>query len=116
PLSRHDALPIFQSPLLDFCYPSSWSQDEVIAAIKSGNQYHLAKEFEKNNPTIYTTGSHECGANIYVPDVKVIDNCSGLKSVKAVLHNRSGVFEKKVELVHTNTEIVNIGGGQQCTV
>src|SRR5690625_7405067 len=45
-----------------------------------------------------------------------MDNCSGLESVKAVLHDRAGNFERKVELKLTDTEIVNIGGGDRCTI
>src|SRR5690625_5725801 len=55
-------------------------------------------------------------ARVFVPDIKVMDNCSGLESVKAVLHDRAGNFERKVELKLTDTEIVNIGGGDRCTI
>src|SRR5690625_3951159 len=105
-----------QPPIFEFCYPTTWNQDEVMSSIRAGEQYEKAYDYEKSNYTVYRTSSHECGARVFVPDIKVMDNCSGLESVKAVLHDRAGNFERKVELKLTDTEIVNIGGGDRCTI
>src|SRR5699024_11090391 len=126
-------------PIFDFCYPTSWLErrdpvggnGEVVAlafphdevrvyydveeAIRNGGMYYEAREWEESNPTIYNTGSHECGANIYVPDVTVSDNCSGVKSVRAVFHHLDGGV-KKIELELTNTEIVPTVNGRVCTL
>src|SRR5690625_2552222 len=105
-----------QPPIFEFCYPTTWNQDEVMSSIRAGEQYEKAYDYEKSNYTVYRTSSHECGARVFVPDIKVMDNCSGLESVKAVLHDRAGNFARKVELKLTDTEIVNIGGGDRCTI
>src|SRR5690606_24317374 len=55
-----------------------WDHDEIQAAIRNGEQYELARQFEECNPTVYRVGSHDCAATVFVPDVKVVDNCSGV--------------------------------------
>src|SRR5699024_7328303 len=84
-------------------------------SISAGVQHGLARAFEESNPTVYTTSSHECGANIYVPSIQVSDNCSGVQSVRAVFHHLEGGV-KKIELELTDTTLVPIGDGKVCTL
>src|SRR5690625_7348564 len=87
-----------------------------MSSIRAGEQYEKAYDFEKSNYTVYRTNSHECGARVFVPDIQVMDNCSGLESVKAVLHDRAGNFERKVAMELTDMEIADIGGDRKSVV
>src|SRR5690625_3672635 len=100
-------------PIFDFCYPEGW--EGVEEAIRAGVQHELAKAFEKENPTVYTTSSHECGALIYVPSVQVSDNCTGVQSVRAEFNHLDGGV-KQIELELTDTTLVPMGGGKVCTL
>src|SRR5690625_5246636 len=37
-----------QPPIFEFCYPNTWNQDEVMASIRAGEQYELARDFEQS--------------------------------------------------------------------
>src|SRR5690625_1944907 len=100
-------------PIFDFCYPEGW--EGVEEAIRAGVQHELAKAFEKENPTVYTTSSHECGASIYVPSVQVSDNCTGVQSVRAEFNHLDGGV-KQIELELTDTTLVPMGEGKVCTL
>src|SRR5699024_7016146 len=64
---------------------TAWDHEVIQDSIREGKQYWAARVDEMNNPTVYRVGSHDCAAEIFVPDVKVIDNCSGVHSVKAMV-------------------------------
>lgn len=119
---RIDTLP----PIFEFCYPNSgqwvmdgeeidWDHDEIQWAIRNGKQYGGAEAWEMANPTIYSTGTHDCSSEVLVPDVVLTDNCSGINQVKGVVHYNDGTV-KKVALEPTDTAYVNIGGGDVCTL
>src|SRR5699024_7050145 len=78
-------------------------------------QYPGADAWERNNPSIYSTGSHDCEAEVYVPDIVVSDNCTGVKQMNAVVHFADETF-KKVSMIPTDTVMVQMGGGQVCTL
>src|SRR5699024_1350158 len=113
-----DTLP----PVFEFCYPNTgtweidgeeiaWDLTEVERAIRNGEQYPGADAWERNNPSIYSTGSHDCEAEVYVPDIVVSDNCTGVKQMNAVVHFADETF-KKVSMIPTDTVMVQMGGGQ----
>lgn len=117
-----DTLP----PVFEFCYPNTgtwtsegeeiaWDMQAVEDAIRKGEQYPGAREWEKANPTIYSTGSHDCEAEVYVPDIVVSDNCTGIDQMKAVIHYNDGTV-KKVAMEQTDVDYVSLGGGQICTL
>src|SRR5690625_3307797 len=102
-------------PIFDFCYLNTWDQGEIQDSIRAGAQFGAAKQYEFENPTVYTTSSHECGARIFAPDITVSDNCSGVKEVRAVFHHLDGGV-KKVAMELTNTTLVEMSGGKVCTL
>src|SRR5690606_9688741 len=133
-----DTLP----PIFDFCYPyaigfatavnneptnnalgyaenclapaQAWNHEEIQRYIRDGLQYFFAMEAELCNPTIYRVGSHDCAAEVFVPDVKVIDNCSGIHSVKAMIEVQGGI--RSVALEKTGEEIRINEDGDTCLV
>src|SRR5690606_9002623 len=54
-------------------------------SIREGSVHPVAAIYEMTNPTTFRVGSHDCVADVFVPDVQVIDNCSGVHSVKAMV-------------------------------
>ncbi|MBY5957951.1 T9SS type A sorting domain-containing protein [Membranicola marinus] len=133
-ISQWQTLVDTTGPIFDFCYPvdfsgenniegpgsedkcniSTWDHDDIQAAILAGEQYPSAEQWEYCNPTVYTTGSHDCAAEVYVPSVRVIDNCSGVHSVKAAIDVKGGT--RWVALERTNTETKTLANGDICTV
>src|SRR5690625_7680640 len=97
-------------PIFDFCYLNTWNQKEIQDSIRAGGQFDAAKDFEKANPTVYTTSSHVCVARIFALDITVSDNCSGVKEVRAVFYYLDGGV-KMVAIELTNTSLVEIRGG-----
>src|SRR5690606_5643163 len=95
-------------------YENGWDQDTVQAYIREGLQYELARLDEYFNPTIYRVSSHDCEASIFVPDVKVVDNCSDVHSVKAMVEVAGGI--RSVALVRTNVETKLMANGETCYV
>ncbi|WP_236972870.1 T9SS type A sorting domain-containing protein, partial [Membranihabitans marinus] len=94
-------------------YPS-----EIEEAIRAGEQYESAKDWEQCHPTVYTTESHDCATDIYVPSVTLKDNCSGLHSVKAMVNGRAVPLERLatteegyVTFAHTSNPIRIAFGG-----
>src|SRR5690625_2194503 len=100
-------------PIFDFCYLNTWDQEEIQDSIRAGAQFGAAKQYEFENPTVYTTSSHECGATIFAPDITVSDNCSGVKEVRAVFHHLDGGV-KKIALELTDSTIVTLDNGKEC--
>src|SRR5690606_37567652 len=96
-------------------YENGWDQDTVQAYIREGLQYELARLDEYFNPTIYRVSSHDCEASIFVPDVKVVDNCSDVHSVKAMVEVAGGGI-RSVALVRTNVETKLMANGETCYV
>src|SRR5690606_24665170 len=64
------------------------------------------------NPTIFHVESNACEAEVYVPDVKVIDNCSGVHSVKAMMDVIGGT--RTVALDLTATDLMIMPNGDTC--
>ncbi|WP_236973127.1 T9SS type A sorting domain-containing protein, partial [Membranihabitans marinus] len=94
-------------------YPS-----EIEEAIRAGEQYSSAKDWEQCHPIIYTTESHDCAADVFVPSVTLKDNCSGLHSVKAMVNGRAVQLERLatteegyVTFAHTSNPIRIAFGG-----
>src|SRR5690606_17089599 len=84
------------------CADLDWCAEDISAAIRAGEQYASANDWERCHPTVYRVTSHDCAAEVYVPDVQIIDNCSGIYSVKAVVEVSGG--PRMVALVQTNLE------------
>ncbi|WP_236981144.1 hypothetical protein, partial [Membranihabitans maritimus] len=102
-------------PIFDFCYPIGFSEDDVdcrdkrcllttewdheriLNSIQNGTQNLQAKRWEFCNATVYTTGSHDCAADIYVPSVTLKDECSGVHHVKAMVNGRAVWLERVSE-------------------
>lgn len=107
-------------PIFDFCYSACINEpiedlEEFFAgAVAAGIQHECADEWERDHPTVYTTGTHDCAAEVYVPDVKVIDNCSGIHSVTAEMAVPGG--SRRVELEATDSEIRILPSGDTCEV
>ena len=93
---------------------NDWDHDEIVDSILAGKVYSNARDWERCNPTVYTTGSHDCAANVYVPSIKVIDNCSGVHSVKAMIEVQGGV--RSVALDKTSTEVHILPTGDTCYI
>ncbi len=127
-------------PIFDFCYPVAiqteipngnvpgallngfeecfvpqiWDHEEILDSIRAGKMYTTARIWEQCNPTVYTTTSHDCAAEVYVPSVRVIDNCSGVHSVKASVRVNGGT--RMVALVKTATETHILPNGDECFI
>ena len=128
-------------PIFDFCYPVSfetetefpnggpqlfnyseeecfvsgvWNHEEILDSIRAGGMYPTARDWERCNPTVYTTTSHDCAAEIYVPSVRVIDNCSDIHSVKASVQVAGGT--RMVSLIKTNTEVHILPSKDTCYI
>src|SRR5690606_26649868 len=84
------------------CADLDWCAEDISAAIRAGEQYASANDWERCHPTVYRVTSHDCAAEVYVPDVQIIDNCSGIYSVKAIVEVSGG--PRMVALVQTNLE------------
>src|SRR5690606_35350861 len=80
-----------------------WDQEAIQDSIREGKQYILARMDAWLNPSIYRVSSHDCSAQIFVPDVKVVDNCSGVHSIKAMVEVQGGT--RSVELKQNGIEI-----------
>ncbi|WP_236981129.1 hypothetical protein, partial [Membranihabitans maritimus] len=85
-------------PIFDFCYPTGtdndglvegcfpdeycgdlvWDHESIVEGIRVGGQTYSAYSWERCNATVYTTGSHDCAADVYVPSVTLKDECSGV--------------------------------------
>ncbi|GAA5220502.1 hypothetical protein GCM10025777_11320 [Membranihabitans marinus] len=94
-------------------YPS-----EIEEAIRAGEQYESANDWEQCHPTVYTTESHDCAADVFVPSVTLKDNCSGVHSVKAMVNGRAVQLERLattdegyVTFAHTSNPIRIAFGG-----
>ncbi|GAA5225311.1 hypothetical protein GCM10025777_59420 [Membranihabitans marinus] len=122
-------------PIFDFCYPvdggreygiceeelceiGEWDHDEIVADIAAGLQYESAREYEYCHGTVYTTESHDCATDVYVPSVTLKDLCSGVHSVKAMVNDRAVQLERVatttdgyVTFAHTSNPIrIPFGG------
>ncbi len=113
-LSQWQTLIDTLGPIFEFCYPEGWDQTGVQASIRNGEQYGEALSWERSNPTIYRVGESNCEAEVYVPAVELVDNCSGIHSVKAMMDVRGGT--RAVELEHTSTRTKVLANGDTCTI
>lgn len=113
-LSQWQTLIDTMGPIFDFCYATDWDQERIKTSIRSGVIDRAALEWERNNPTIYQTRDHSCDAAVLVPDVQVIDDCSGIHSVKAMVDVKGGTRAVAMEL--TATELKILANGDTCTV
>ncbi|MBY5959577.1 hypothetical protein KUV50_15600, partial [Membranicola marinus] len=113
-ISEWQTLVDTMGPIFDFCYPADWDQEEIQESIRDGVQYGGAAEWEFSNPTTYRVGTHECAAEVYVPSVQVVDNCSGVHAVKAMVEVQGGTRAVALEL--TNTETKTLASGEECIV
>ncbi|MBY5960289.1 FG-GAP repeat protein, partial [Membranicola marinus] len=113
-ISEWQTLVDTMGPIFDFCYPAGWDQEAIQESIHDGAQYGGAAEWEFDNPTTYRVGTHECAAEVYVPSVQVVDNCSGVHAVKAMVEVQGGTRAVALEL--TNTETKTLASGEVCTV
>src|SRR5690606_13423986 len=84
------------------CDDLDWCAEDISAAIRAGEQYASANDWERCHPTVYRVTSHDCAAEVYVPDVQIIDNCSGIHSVKAIVEVSGG--PRMLALVQTDVE------------
>src|SRR5690606_38786588 len=91
-----------------------WYQDYIQEFIAKGLQYPAAMAWEMVNPTTYRVGTHDCAAEVFVPDVKVVDNCSGVHSIKAMVDVQGGT--RSVALEQTNVEHKIMANGDTCYV
>lgn len=98
-------------PIFDFCYAGGGSE---AADIARGIQPAEAEDWERAHPTVYRTGDRDCAAEILVPDVRLIDNCSGIHQVKAIVGVPGG--NRMVELELTDTEVRLTDNGDTCLV
>uniref|UniRef100_UPI001F17EAEC Ig-like domain-containing protein n=1 Tax=Membranihabitans maritimus TaxID=2904244 RepID=UPI001F17EAEC len=80
-----------------YCGPYEWDHEEIVESIRNGEQYESARSWEYCNPTVYTTGSHDCAADVYVPSVTLKDECSGVHHVKAMVNGRAVWLERVSE-------------------
>src|SRR5690606_37058946 len=101
-------------PVFDFCYPGDWDQSEILESIASGLQYDLAREWEENNPQIFHVNSHDCKAEIYVPDIQVSDHCSDVLQVKAMVDVPGGT--KAVLLDRTSVDSQVLANGDTVVI
>ncbi len=92
-----------RSPLLDGeCSDLEWCKVDIETAIRAGQQYASANAWERCHPTVYRVSSRECSAEVLVPDVQLIDNCSGVHTVKAMVEVAGGT--RTVALKQTGVE------------
>src|SRR5690606_2929694 len=96
-------------PIFHFNYPEAWDQDGVRRAIDAGTIYPGALDWERDNPVDYRVNSHNCEAGVLLPDVQVIDNCSGVHSVKAMVEAKGG--QRVVSLTKTSESILILPNG-----
>ncbi|MBY5956811.1 T9SS type A sorting domain-containing protein [Membranicola marinus] len=113
-LSQWQTLIDTLGPIFEFCYPEGWDQTGVQASIRNGEQYGEALSWERSNPTRYRVGESNCEAEVYVPAVELIDNCSGIHSVKAMMDVRGGTRAVELELTSTRTKV--LANGDTCTI
>ena len=73
-----------------------------------------AQVWEQENPTTYHVNAQTCKAEIFVPDVKVVDNCSGIHSIKAMVDVLGGT--RSVALEQSGVEINVMSTGDTCYV
>ncbi|WP_236971163.1 hypothetical protein, partial [Membranihabitans marinus] len=59
------------------CAYINWDHEQIVADIAAGLQNESAREAEWCNATVYTTESHDCATDVYVPSVTLKDVCSG---------------------------------------
>ena len=111
-LSQSQTLIDTLGPVFDFCYSTSWDQEAVQLSIRNGVIGSDALAWERENPTIFHVESNACEAEVYVPDVKVIDNCSGVHSVKAMMDVIGGT--RTVALDLTATDLMIMPNGDTC--
>src|SRR5690606_35875897 len=86
----------------------------VLRTIRQGQQPELARDWERENPATYRVNSYDCQAKVFVPSVRVIDNCSGVHSVKAMVDGIGGT--RAVELELTGTETKLLANGDTCII
>src|SRR5690606_8344377 len=79
-----------------------WCAEDITASIRAGEQYPSAEAWERCHPTVYRVSSPDCAAEVFVPAVELIDNCSGVHSVKAMVEVASGT--RTVALEQTGVE------------
>ncbi len=65
--------------------------------IRAGTQYESARRWEECNPTVYSSSSHDCAANVLAPSITVKDNCAGVHSMKVKVGKRSIEMTKVAE-------------------
>ncbi len=86
----------------------------ISASVREGAFHFIPDFWELFNHTTYQVGSHDCVADVFIPDVQVIDNCSGVHSVKAMVEMQGGI--RSVELVQNGVEHRIMENGDTCFV
>ncbi len=89
-----------------------WDLDTILSYVREGQQFPLAALDEMLNPTVYRVGSHDCASEVFVPDVTVVDNCSGVHSIKAMVEVQGGT--RSVALEQTGVDSVLMANGEYC--
>lgn len=84
------------------CGDLVWCDEDIAASIQAGEQYASANAWERCHPTVYRVSSHACEAEVFVPDVQLIDNCSDIHSVKAMVDLAGG--SRSVAMVQTGVD------------
>ncbi len=82
----------------------------ISEAVREGRFHFIPDFWEFFYPTTYQVGTHDCAAEVFVPDVQVIDNCSGIHSVKAMVGDRA------VDLEPNGVEYRMMENGDTCFV
>src|SRR5690606_39064937 len=95
------ALPL-PGRLAESCGDLVWCSEDIAASLRAGEQYASANAWEQCHPAVYRVTTHDCVAEVFVPDVQLIENCSGIHSVKAMVELGGGT--RTVELVKTGEE------------
>ncbi|GAA5220822.1 hypothetical protein GCM10025777_14520 [Membranihabitans marinus] len=100
------------------CAYINWDHEDIVEDIRAGLQNESAREWEYCNATVYTTESHDCATDVYVPPVTLKDVCSGVHSVKAMVNGRAVNLERLattsdgyVTFAHTSNPIRIAFGG-----
>lgn len=94
--------------------PSVFQTTLAETYLRQGKIPPFAQLMERFDPTVYRMESGECAAEVYFQDVRLIDNCSGVDAVKAMVDIPGGT--RMVEMVQTNVEYRLLPNGDTCTV
>ena len=91
------------------CGVLPWCAEDIATSIRAGEQYGSANAWEQCHPTVYRVNSHDCEAEVLVPDVHLIDQCSGIHSVKAIVDVAGGQRMVALEQTHVEHRILANG-------